>query len=178
MENPHPKAAAAWFALGLSVVIVGTPVAARTLKDDAVKLSGCLVKGDGDGNPFLLTNSPAVPALAPPDANIRPTGVGTTGEFTTVFYWLDGDDDLKDHVGHQVEIEGDVKAVKDGQIEMDRKDNWTELTVKADGREMKARVPHQSVLGLSRKDDDRKGRVEVRHVDVEHIRMLSAACEP
>ena len=47
-----------------------------------------------------------------------------------MFYWLDGDDDLKHHIGHRVEVEGDLKGdVKDGEIKTERKDNWTEVTV-------------------------------------------------
>jgi hypothetical protein len=154
--------------------------AAATAADDKVTLSGCLVRGDGDGNPYLLTNAPSQPALNSAAAPaVAPGGVGTSGEFATVFYWLDGDDRLKDHVGHRVEIEGDLKGdVNDGEIKMDRKDNWTELTVKADGREMKARVPNQSVTAAPGKSDDQKGSVRVRRVDVEHIKMMSAACQP
>ena len=148
--------------------------------DDKVTLSGCLVRGDGDGNPYLLTNAPSQPALtSAASPAVQPGGVGTSGEFSTVFYWLDGDDRLKDHVGHRVEIEGDLKGdVKDGEIKMDRKDSWTELTVKADGREMKARVPNQSIAAAPGKPDDQKGSVSVRRVNVEHIKMVSAACQP
>ena len=45
----------------------------------------------------------------------------------------------------EVEIRGDVKGdLKDGEIKLDRKDRWTELTVKSDGRTMKANVPNAS----------------------------------
>jgi hypothetical protein len=163
-----------------ALTVAASPVFVPALSADAddITLTGCLVRAEGDGDPFLLTNTPSVPALTRGnDTNVLPSGVGTSGEYRTVFYWLDGDSQLKDHVGHQVEIEGDVKGdVKEGEIKLDRKDNWTELSVKADGRSMKARVPHQSVFASG--DNDRKGTVAVRRVDVEHIRMLSASCEP
>jgi hypothetical protein len=165
-----------------AVALALMPVTARPAAagDDKVTLNGCLVRGEGDGDPYLLTNTPSQPALNRADRSaVTPGGVGTSGEYSTIFYWLSGDSQLKDHVGHLVEVQGDLKGdVKDGEIEMDRKDNWTDLTVKADGRKMKARVPNASIVPASGKSADVKGPVKVRRVDVEHIKMLAAACQP
>jgi hypothetical protein len=110
---------------------------------------------------------------------VVPSAVGTTGGFATIFYWLDDDDDLKKHVGHRVAIEGDLKSdLKDGEIELDRKAKWTELTVKSDGRTLKANVPHASVLTAPGNGGDVKNDILVRRVDVEQVRMLDARCEP
>ena len=145
--------------------------------DKSVKLSGCLIRGEGDGDGYLLTNPPNEPALASPDRRISPSALGTSGDFATVFYWLDRHGDLRQHIGHRVEIQGELKGdVKDGEIEVDRKDNWTELTIKADGRTMKARVPNTSLFPAANREDDRKGHVLVRRVDVERVRMLGASC--
>jgi hypothetical protein len=74
-------------------------------------------------------------------------------------------------------VEGDLKDnVKDGEIKTERKDNWTEVTVKADGRTMKANVPNTSMFPVSERDKERKSDILVRRVDVEHVRMLGAAC--
>jgi hypothetical protein len=144
---------------------------------DDIRLTGCLVKGEGDDAGYLLTNTPAEPAWQrSSDASVAPSAVGTTGGFATVFYWLYGDDDLKEHVGHRVEVEGDLKGdLRDGEITIDRKDDWTEVSVKSDGHSMKARVPHTSVFG---REKDQKGDVLVRRVDVDHVKMLGARCEP
>ncbi len=76
-----------------------------------------------------------------------------------------------------MEIVGDVEGdLDDGEIEMDRKDNWTELTVKSDGRRMKANVPNSSIVPAPGDGGDRKVRVLVRKVDVEQVRMLSPVC--
>ena len=108
------------------------------------------------------------------DAPRRPPS-GTTGVFTNIFYWLDKDDDLVPHVGHQVKIEGDLKGeLRDGQIKIDRKDQWTEIEVESDGRDMKARVPNASVVAGP--NADRKMAVLVRRVDVNKVRMLDATC--
>jgi len=145
---------------------------------DEVTLKGCLVTGAGDGAGYLLTNTPAEPDWQRSEsARIAPGAVGTTGGFESIFYWLDGDDDLKTNIGHQVEVTGDLKGdLKDGEITLDRKDRWTELTVKSDGRTMKANVPNASVFAAPGDDKDRKARVLVRKVDVDKVKMLAATC--
>lgn len=159
--------------LGMSIPAVTAAAAAKD-DDKKITLTGCLVKGDGDGAGYLLTNTPSVAVLRDHDARVEPGVVGTAGT-EPVFYWLSGDNDLKDHVGHQVEVMGDIKGdVKEGEIKIDRKARWTEMTVKADGRTMKADVPNAYMVPDK---DDQKARVLVRRVDVDHVRMLRAACE-
>ena len=145
--------------------------------DKRVKLSGCLIRGDGDGAGYLLANPPTEPFLNSPGRQVTPSVLGTSGDYATIFYWLDGHGDLKQHIGHRIEVEGDLRDdVKDGEIETERKENWTEVTVKADGRTMKAQVPNTSIFPASNRDKDRKGDILVRRVDVERVRMLGATC--
>jgi|RhiMetdeSRZDD1v2_1073273.scaffolds.fasta_scaffold303892_2 hypothetical protein len=162
--------------LGLTCALASAP-AGVAAGAESVKLSGCLVKAEGDGNPYLLTNAPEQPAIVSSSGGSAPSSVGTTGEYRTVFYWLTGNDDLRQHVGHRVEIEGDLSgSVKPGEIKLDRKDAWTEMSVKSDGRSLKARIPNLSVV--PGKNDDKEAPVSVRRVDVEHIKMLAASCDP
>ncbi len=165
-------------AIGVTVPFAA-PASARGLDEKDITLTGCLVKGDGDGSGYLLTNAPAEPDWQRAGGNrVEPSTVGTAGGFESVFYWLDGDNDLKKHVGHQVEIKGDLKGdLKDGEIRLDRKDNWTEMTIKSDGRTMKANVASASLYPAPHEDKDRKVRVLVRKVDVGHVTMLAATCE-
>ena len=145
--------------------------------DRRVKLSGCLIRGEGDDAGYLLANPPTEPSLDSPGKQVKPSVLGTSGDFATIFYWLDGHGDLKDHIGHRVEVEGDLRDdVKDGEITTERKDNWTEVTVKADGRAMKAQVPNTSILPASSRDKGRKSDILVRRVDVERVRMVAAIC--
>jgi len=146
--------------------------------DKDIKLTGCLMKGEGDGAGYLLTNSPAEPAWQrSADGHVAPSAVGTTGTYADIFYWLDGNNDLKRNVGRRVEIEGELKGdLKDGQIETDRKDKWTEMTVKSDGRTIKARVPNTSIVAPEG-NKDQKSRILVRKVDVSKVKMLAASCE-
>ena len=142
---------------------------------DDIKLSGCLVRGqDGDG--YLLTNVPGDAAWQRPgDAIIAPGPVGTSGTVASVLYWLEKKDGLNDHVGHYVEIEGKLQGdLKDGQIKVKPKDQWTEVEIEADGKSMKAQVP-RSVLIIPDKGDS-KLDVLVRRVEAQRIRMLAAVC--
>jgi hypothetical protein len=159
----------------LAFAVCGAAVAGSSGATDTVKLSGCLVRGE-DGDGFLLINVPAEPvAGTTTDTAIAPTAVGTSGRYANMFYWLDDDGDLEQHTGHQVEIEGDFDGdAKDGELTIDRKDDWTELEIESDGDEMRARVPNSSVVAAP--NSDRKIRVMVRKVDVENIRMLDATC--
>jgi hypothetical protein len=142
---------------------------------DPVTLTGCVIRAD-DGDGYLLINTPREPAVASVEPRAKaPTTVGTTEVITNVFYWLDKDDDLTPHIGHQVELDGDVKGqLREGQIKIDRKDQWTEVEVESEGRDMKARVPNASIIAAP--DADRKIAVIVRRVEVKKIRMLDAAC--
>jgi hypothetical protein len=163
--------------VGTFVVASGGSGRARSAADKDVKLSGCLIRGEGDGAGYLLANPPAEPWLSSPGQQVAPSALGTSGDYATMFYWLDGDGDLRQHIGHRVEVEGELKGdVKDGEITTERKDNWTDVTVKADGRAMKAHVPNTSIFPVSNRDKERKGDILVRRVDVKRVRMISASC--
>ena len=166
-------------AVAISVASGAAQVRAETPQNDKdIKLSGCLVRGE-DGGGYLLTNSPSEPAWQrTADPTVVPSAVGTTGSFATIFYWLKDDDDLKAHVGHLVEVEGDLEGdLEDGAIKIDRKDKWTEIRVESEGRDLRARVPHSSIVSWSSRDK-REVKALVRKVDVEHVRMLAASCQP
>ena len=165
-------------AVAFSVATGAAALRAETRQNDKdIKLSGCLVRGEEGG--YLLTNSPSEPAWQrTADATVVPSAVGTTGNFATIFYWLKDHNDLKEHVGHQVEVEGDLDGdIEDGAIKIDRKDKWTEIRVKSEGRDLRARVPHSSIVSWPSRDT-REAKVLVRRVDVEHVRMLAASCQP
>ena len=141
----------------------------------AIKLTGCLVRGEGG---FILINSPFEPSFdSAKTSHIEPTAVGTSGNYADTFYWLDGDRGLGKNVGHQVEVVGYVRNIKNGDLTVDRKDNWTEMTVKSDGRTMKARVPNSSVVASGGSGhDEHKADVIVKRLDVDKVKMTSAGC--
>jgi hypothetical protein len=159
-----------------AVVGLNTSVQAAG-RDEKIKLNGCLVQAEGDDG-YLITNLPSEPGSSAANRNVATSAIGTSGAYSTVFYWLKNDDDLKKNVGHRVEIEGELKGdIKEGEIKLDRKDNWTELEVKSGGDEMKAKVPNAYIFPDPTKDKDRKISALVRRVDVDHVKMLSASCQ-
>jgi hypothetical protein len=162
----------------VAVTVAGMNTSVQAVAgDEKIKLNGCLVKAEGDDD-YLITNLPSEPGSSTVDRNVATSAIGTGGAYSTVFYWLRKDDDLKKHVGHRVEIEGELKGdIKEGEIKLDRKDNWTELEVKSDGDEIKARVPNAYIFPDPTRDKDRKISTLVRKVDVEHVKMLSASCQ-
>ena len=144
--------------------------------DQALTLSGCLVKAQS-GSGYLLINSAFDPALeVQDDSHLTPSAVGTSGDFTHTFYWLDGDRALGRNIGHRVEIVGYLQDIKDGELKVDRKDNWTDVTVKSDGRTLKAQVPNASIIAPTDVHRDESANVIVKRVDVDRVKMLSANC--
>jgi hypothetical protein len=147
------------------------------MRNDDIKLSGCLIRAE-EGAGYLLTNAPGEPAIFKADGHkIAPSAVGTSGGFATLFYWLSGNNDLDEHVGQRVEVEGDLQGdVRDGEIKTNRKDRWTEVEVKSDGRTMKARVPNASFT-LADDRDKQKGGILVRRVIVDKVKRIGAGCQ-
>jgi hypothetical protein len=163
--------------MGTFIVMEWAGAGASLAADKRVTLSGCLIRGEGDDAGYLLANPPTEPWLNSPGKEVKPSVLGTSGEYATIFYWLDGHGDLEEHIGHKVEVEGDFRDdVKDGEIKTERKEHWTELTVKADGRTMKAQVPNTSVFPASSRGKERESDILVRRVDVERVHMLRATC--
>jgi len=163
----------------LAAAFMGTTAAAAAADDKDITLSGCLVRAE-DGDGYLLTNAPGESVWdRSRDKPVEPGPAGTTGRMGSVFYWLDNNGDLKAHVGHQVEINGQLKGdINEGQIKVERKANWTEMEVKSDGRTLKAQVPASLfVYPSERTDNDAKVRVLVRKVDVRKVTMRAASCE-
>jgi hypothetical protein len=162
--------------LSVAVLVLGAVTSGgASSAADPVKLTGCVVRAD-DGDGYLLINTPREPAATSPEPRTTaPTTMGTAGVVANIFYWLDKDDALMPHIGHRVEVEGDLKGdLQEGEIKVDRKDQWTEIEVESDGRDMKARVPNTSIVPGP--NADRKIAVLVRRVDVNKVRMLDAAC--
>jgi hypothetical protein len=180
MRNLH-VVLAGLIACTIAVATVQADFASPLRFDDkSIKLTGCLVKGEGDGG-YLVTNLPSEPAsTSSAEATVVPSAVGTSGGSSPIFYWLDDDHGLERHVGHRVEIDGRLKGdLKEGEIKLERRNNWTDVTVKSDGRSMKAVVPNASMFPASARDErsNRKVTAIVRKVDVDHVRMLAARCE-
>ena len=170
--------------ISLSIACIAGGFALATaqpvIADDDVRLSGCLIRSSDDSG-YLISNAPAEPARVSQsqgEVKVAPDAFGGVGAFSNVFYWLENKDALKPHVGHFVEIEGDLKEPKDGELKVERKDRWTEIELKSDGRTLKANVPHTSVVPGPASTKEAKSNIVVRRVAVEKVKMLGANCTP
>src|SRR5688572_13048274 len=94
-------------AIGSAALMAGLLTVTQTaVAADSEKITGCLVKGEGG---YLIVNPPMAPVSAATQRQpAEPGTVGTAGVYANVFYWLDDDDSLKPHIGHRVEVEGEI----------------------------------------------------------------------
>src|SRR5262245_58664187 len=65
--------------------LLSTPTMAAGGSDKDLKLTGCLIRGEGDGAGYLLTGRAFDPAAANGGTRVTPSTVGTTGDFANVF---------------------------------------------------------------------------------------------
>ena len=140
---------------------LGTPVA--TAQDQKVTITGCAVKGSGDGDGFLLAN--------------------TTDQTTTRFlYWLDDDDDeVQKLMGQLVEVTGQVEGdIKRGEIKVEREGGMIELEIKAAGRKANVKLADvPSALGTAGSVKDREIELPyvVRKLDVKSAKPIAPTCK-
>ena len=162
------------------------PVTAASADDNKVTITGCAVRGDGDGDGFLLANT--VERTTRTTTTSGPSG--TTVDSTTatamkpsrVIYWLDDDDDVVEpHLGKQVEIVGEVEGDVDaGEIDIEREDGQVELEIDADGRKATVKLPEvPSAVGTagSVDDDEKELNYLVRKLDVKSARVVAESCQ-
>ncbi len=144
------------FAMGSMPAQVGA-----TRSQEKVTLVGCAVRGDGDGDGFLLANSEQGPSR--------------------MLYWLDDDDDeVKKLMGQLVEVTGEVEGdVKRGEIEIERENGMIELEIKAGGRKATVKLADvPSAVGAPNAAKDREQELPylVRKLDVQSARAVAPTC--
>ena len=152
---------------------------------EKVTLTGCAVKGNGDGDGFLLANSVEQTTRT----TTTPTASGATVSSTTssemksarILYWLDDDDDeVAKLMGQLVEVTGEVEGdVKRGEIEVERENGMIELEIKADGRKANVKLADvPSAIGTSGSVRDREVELPyvVRKLDVKSAKSIAPSC--
>ena len=164
-------------ALAASTLSLGAAPSAGVIDDKDVRLAGCLVRGEG-GDGYLMTNVPGEAAWQQSsDATVVPGPVGTTGTVATIFYWLAEHEGLDEHVGHYIEIEGRLdEELREGEIRLERRNDWTEIEVRSNGRSLKAQVPRSLLVVPARGAGETRLDVLVRKVEPRRVRMLSPVC--
>lgn len=166
---------------GLAVLLasaVALPAAAQqpsvTVDGDNVTITGCLARVTADPSlvPAMLVWSRGdimLAGAAAAGANV-PLAVGTAGLAQRVFYWLDDEDELMEHIGRRVQIRGEVDEFQEGEIEIDRDGDFAEIKLDLDGDDEELRVPIAWLGGGIR--DDVEFDIVARKVDVNDVDVL------
>ena len=182
--NSFSLAAAVVLSAGVAALSASPQVAsgpAQKSGDDKrnVTLTGCVVKGDGG---YVLTNVSEETAAAAVAAGMpstpQPKGTVMPGR---VLYWMDDEDDLKDHAGQQVEVQGEIEGDIDrGEISAERENGMIELEFKVKGdKKVTITVPDApAAVGTSGSVPDKEVDLPyiVRRVDVDKVKMISSVC--
>jgi hypothetical protein len=158
------------------VATLGAQQPAVTVDDDNITIRGCVREVDlQTATPSLLVWSRSDLMLVGAEAasSDAPNPIGTAGFAGRVFYWLDDDEDLAKHVGQRIEIKGDLKEIKKGEIEIERDGAFTKIEMKLDGEKETARVP-TSWLGVPVGNKEQEFEIVGRRVDVDDVEVLGA----
>ena len=153
--------------------------------EEKVTLVGCAVKGNGDGDGFLLANS--VEQTTRTTVTPTPTGAAINQTTTNamkparILYWLDDDDhEVAKLMGQLIEVTGEVEGdVKRGEIEIERENGMIELEIKADGRKANVKladVPSAVGTSGSVKDHEVELPYLVRKLDVKSAKSIAPSC--
>jgi hypothetical protein len=177
--------AALVLAAGLATGSAIHPVGAAA-DDTKVTIAGCVVRGDGDGDGFLLANT--VEETTRTTTTSGPSGTTVSSTTATalkpsrVIYWLDDDDDVVEpHMGKQVEIVGEIEGDIDaGEIDIEREEGQVELEIDADGRKATVKLQEvPSAVGTSGSvgDDEKELQYQVRKLDVKSAKVIAESCQ-
>jgi hypothetical protein len=147
------------------------------ISDDDITIRGCVrpvdVRASAPTTVLVWTRGDIMLVGVAAAGTNAPNPIGTSGIAGRVFYWLEHEDDLSNHVGQLVEIRGELKDVETGEVEIERDGDFIEIELDLDGMEGKARVP-ASWLGGAGADRDREFEIVTRRVDVDDVRVLAA----
>ena len=159
-------------------VAATTPQPSKDDKKD-VTVTGCVVKGDGG---YVLTNvaeeTAAAAIAAGTPSSPQPSGTVMPGR---VLYWLEDDDDLKDHAGQKVEVRGELQGdIGTGKISAEREGGLVELEFKVPGeKKVTVMVPNvPATVGTSGSVGDKERDIAyiVRKIDVDSVKTLMSTC--
>ena len=171
------------FAISAAVGAGGAAQAALSADDKDVKITGCVVKGDGGYVLLPLAEAGGAAAVLPPTGT---AGTGRAGDTPSglirMLYWLEDDDEVDDHAGQRVEITGDLDDDLDkGEVSVEREDDGTvEVEFKHEGKNISVKLPNvPSAVGTAGAITDKEKDYEfaVRKVDVKSVKMLASTCQ-
>jgi hypothetical protein len=165
------------FAVALAIGTAASASAqqpAVSVNGDSITLRGCVTKTGGQvpaQSMLVWSRGDILLAGAATASPAAPSPVGTAGIAGRVFYWLEDEDDLSKHIGQEVEVKGDLEDFEEGEVEIRRQGDFTEIELDFDGKEEKLRVPSAWLGGP---DDDKEFKVIGRRIDVNDVKIIGA----
>lgn len=163
------KGAAAAIAAGLvamttmAVTAQEQPAPTHTV-GKAVTLTACVTKGEKPDT-FVLTHTADVP--------VHPATMGR------VAYWLDSVKQLREHVGHQVRVQGTITDVTQSEMEVklgdDEKGGWT-VEIEGPGRDVQTSAKTAGVPGAGRADEEGDLKLTLVKLKVTDVAMAAPTC--
>ena len=171
-------------AMSMSMMTAAEQGSAEVNAQEKVTITGCAVKGTGDGDGFLLANAVEQTTRTTPSATGSTVSSTTTTEMKAarVLYWLDDDDDeVQKLMGQLVEITGEVEGdVKRGEIQIERENGMIELEIKAGDRKATVKLADvPSAIGTAGSVKDRETELPyvVRKLDVKSAKSVAPSCK-
>ena len=157
---------------------VAYPLAAQqpivTIDGDNITITGCFARVTGTPSmaPTSLVWSKGDLMLAGAAAAGATVAVpvGTSGVSDRVFYWLNNEADMSQHLGKRVRITGEVDDFQKGEIEIDRDGDYANVKLEIDNQDEEIRIP-MHFLGRGIRDDVDIDIV-ARKVDVDDVDVL------
>jgi hypothetical protein len=148
-----------------------------TIKGDEISVRGCVANAGGarvaPGSTLLWSPGDIMMAVASAGRDAH-EAAGPAGLAGRVFYWLDSND-LSKHVGQQVELKGELHDFEKSEVDVERHDDFTEITLHLNGKKEEARVP-TSWLGSGDHDHDHDQNFDIvtRRIEVKDVDVLGA----
>jgi hypothetical protein len=172
--------------MAAAAIAAATGSASLHAAEEKVTLTGCAVKGNGDGDGFLLANAVerTTRTTTTPGAEGSTVASTTTNEMkpARILYWLDDDHHAVGKLmGQLVEVTGEVEGdVKKGEIKAERENGMIELEIKVDGHKANVKLPDvPSAIGTagSVKDHEVELPYTVRKLDVKSAKSIGSTCQ-
>jgi hypothetical protein len=162
----HIVAALVIFALANAPAVAQDRQAGHHSVGQNVTLTSCVEKAQG-ADTFILSDTADVP--------VHPATHGR------VVYWLDSVKPLREHVGHQVRIQGSIAEVTQEEMEVklgdDGKGGWM-VEIEGPGKDVKTTPPKAGVETADRKDQEDDIKTTLVKVKVADVTMVAPTCQP
>jgi hypothetical protein len=136
-------------------------------KGSTVTLQGCVVAAEKKDT-YVLTN-------------VREWPISNTdqGKFGKRFYWIDKHKEMKDHLGHTIQIIGKISEVTKSEMEWKPGESGTGTNVEIEGpgRDVRTAAANAAVnpSSVPNKEDI---PITLLKVKVDEIKMTSSTCSP